>query len=292
MIVVNSGQNVTHEPGPSKEMSKRTKTQPSKSTTKSRATRQRDWRRRIDFFRFQNQVFERDVNVIVLGSLRAGIKQLARDLQKTSERFKNRLEDASAEQEDWIIDEFVDIRADHEDQERFLRNIALVALLSRLTHTLNQLARAGDEISPRNERSYPGENEFQKLWAEFTARFGITLSPRHIQWIEGFRRARNLIVHYGGEANPVKSGLSNDTSHQTEDPVDRSFSRRYSRFLEGKGFNAQVRITQDQLEFAARKAVELTTWLAVTLRAKQMETADDSKAAGLRMPKKKETKSR
>jgi hypothetical protein len=237
---------------------------------KSNASFEFNWRRSIDFFRFEHRKFERDVLVIVMGSLDAGVKQLAREFKLTESRFDTRLAGTTPEQEDWIIDDFIDIREEHEDQERFLRNIAIVALLSRLTHTLHGLARHGDELAPRDQNGYPGENEFKELWMEFRTRFGIQVPPKHIQWIEPFRRARNLIVHNGGEANPLTYGHEKKGA-----PVvtrDTSFSKRYRQFVEGEDHAAEVRITQVQLTRAADKAMELSAWLAQELRKQQMET--------------------
>jgi len=160
-------------------------TRPTKQTetTEKQETRltQFEWRHSIDFFRFEHQKFERDVHIVVLDLLEAGIKQLDRVFKRTPERFDLRLKGATQEQEDWIIDDFIDIRADHEDQQRFLRNIAIVVLLSRLRHVLLQFARHGDEIAARSDSGHPGENEFQQLWAEFRLRFGIQVPPKHMK---------------------------------------------------------------------------------------------------------------
>lgn len=231
-----------------------------------------EWRRSIDFFRFEHQKFERDVHTVVLESLEAGIKQLDRVFKRTSDRFDARLEGAPPEQEDWIVDNFIDIRADHEDQVRFLRNIAIVALLARLTHVLRQFARHGDEIAARSDSGYPGENEFQQLWAEFRLRFHIQLPPKHIQWIEPLRRARNLIVHNGGEANPIK--YEADEHGALIPKRDTSFSKRYRQFVEGEDYSAEVRVTQIQLMRASTSAVELSAWLAKRLRERQLELSE------------------
>jgi hypothetical protein len=241
---------------------------------KSSASSKFKWRRSIDFFRFEHRKFERDVLVIVMGSLDAGIKQLAREFKRTKERFDTRLEGATQEQEDWIIDDFIDIREEHEDQELFLRNIAIVALLSRLTHTLHGFARHGDELAPRDENGYPGDNEFKELWTEFRTRFGIQVPPKHIQWIEPLRRARNLIVHNGGEANPLT--YDHDKEGALVVRRDTSFSKRYRQLVEGEDHAAEVRITQVQLTHAADKAIELSAWLAQELRKRQMETDKSS----------------
>jgi hypothetical protein len=238
-----------------------------------------DYRLGIDFFRHENRKFERDVETVVLGSLNAGIKSVRKQLERASAKCDERLKNASPEQEDWIVDDFIDVRADHEDQERFLRNIAVVALLSRLTHTMNKLAYAGSDFGPRDPKGYEGENEFQKLWREYRKRFGIIVPPKHIQWIEPLRNARNRIVHYGGEANPIKPYTGSDAEASPEVPRDWSFSTKYPLYVDASDWNAEVRVTEQQLAYAAKKAVELTTWLAGELRARQLKKAEETAAA-------------
>jgi hypothetical protein len=82
--------------------------------------------------------------------------------------------------------------------------MALVALMSRLTHALLSMLRHAEPWAPRDSDAYAGQDEFKKIWADFRTRFGLSLSARYIGWIEPYRRARNRIVHNGGEANPMK----------------------------------------------------------------------------------------
>jgi len=79
-----------------------------------------------------------------------------------------------------------------------MRNIALVALLSRLTHSLNRMAEDAETFVIREKRGYgnPGDDEFKQLWAEYRVRFGITVTP-YIQFVYSLRVARNHIVHKG-----------------------------------------------------------------------------------------------
>ncbi len=226
------------------------------------------WHRGIDFFRFEHRKLERDLRTVVMDSLEAGIKQLSREFKTIEKRYDARLDVATAEEENWIIDDFIDLRADHEDQDRFLRNIALVALLSRLTHTLHQLAWHGESIAPRTATEYQGSNEFQKLWAEFRTRFGIEVTPRHIQWIEPLRKA-NLIIHNGGDAHPIKYERTQSGLFQAV--RDKSFSKRHLHMVDGDDHASDVRITQIQLLRAVEEALALSAWLSKQLREKQLE---------------------
>jgi hypothetical protein len=234
-----------------------------------------DWRLGIDFFRHEARNFERDIEVVVLATLNAGLKQLKADFDKRSARLTERYENAkNEEQKDSLIDDHVELRDDHEDQERFLRNIAAVALLARLTHTLNNFARSGEDFVPRANGGYPGENEFARLWREYDERFGIKFNAQHIQWIEPLRKARNLVIHNGGQANPLKTVADAAKKKGSKELRDYSFSKKYRQFVEGKDFSAQVRINDRQLKFALNKAVELTNWLSGAMRAKQLEFAE------------------
>jgi hypothetical protein len=127
-------------------------------------------------------------------------------------------------------------------------------------------------MAARSNNGYPGENEFQQLWAEFRQRFDIQVPSKHIQWIEPVRRARNLIVHHGGLANPIKYEAN---EHGALHPKrDASFSQRYQKFVEGKDHFAEVRITQIQLIHASTSAVALSAWLATRLWERQLELSE------------------
>ena len=49
----------------------------------------------------------------------------------------------------YIQDEYGDVLLTNISQERFLRNMALVALASRLTHALRNMSKSGESFSPR-----------------------------------------------------------------------------------------------------------------------------------------------
>ena len=84
--------------------------------------------------------------------------------------------------------------------------------MSRLTHALLKMLRHAETFTPRNSDGYAGKDELKKIWAEFRDRFGLNISAKYIGWIEPYRRARNLIVHNGGEANLQKPLTEMDSS--------------------------------------------------------------------------------
>lgn len=64
-----------------------------------------------------------------------------------------------------------------------------------------------------------------------------------IKWIDPLRKARNLIVHGGGEANPLKSAHKIDMHMDFESHRDLTFSKDHPEMVEGDGYSAEVRIT-------------------------------------------------
>ena len=240
-----------------------------------------DWRLDHDFFHHHVSNFERDVHILVLGALEAGVKYLDAELEKVKREYADKERYVSPENEDWFINDYLGETGNLENQKRFMRNMAAVGLLSLLTHALHKLADMAEEMSPRDpdpKRAYVGENEFQKLWDEYRKRFGITMQPGLIQWIEGLRRARNLIVHNGGEANPAVPYCEVTADTPFDELWDTSFSSRYPRYVQGQSFNAEVNIPEAELDKCVGKAVELVKWLGGQLRAKQLAVRAAQKA--------------
>jgi hypothetical protein len=143
------------------------------------------------------------------------------------------LQSASGEAADYWDQKQADLWIGVADQERFLRNGALVSLISRLTHSLKKMARSAEMWIPRNPKGYGerGDDEFKKHWKEYSERFGLIFKAKYIGWVEPFRRARNRIVHNGGEANVDRPIAEVDFSAGEEGFVDVSFSKRYRAFV-------------------------------------------------------------
>src|SRR5208282_5849930 len=91
---------------------------------------------------------------------------------------------------------------------QFLRNMALVALSSRLTHALRNMTKSAESFAPRKKGGYGhrGMSEYRRLWMEYTERFGIdfTANADRISFVEPMREVRNQIVHEGAEAQTYK----------------------------------------------------------------------------------------
>jgi hypothetical protein len=123
------------------------------------------------------------------------------ELEKIEEAREKTLDD---EYQKHLVDEHVDVLATNSGQERFLRNMALVALASRLAHALRQMARHAELFIKRREGRYGASksSEFERIWAEYFERFGIDVeNSGRVGFVESMVEARNRIVHAGGEAN-------------------------------------------------------------------------------------------
>ncbi|MFI5089636.1 MAG: hypothetical protein ACHP7P_06220 [Terriglobales bacterium] len=155
--------------------------------------------------------------------------------------------------------------------------MAVVALASRLTHALRQMARSAETFSPRKNGRYggSGKSEFQRLWAEYSERFGMDFDANAglIAFVEPMTAARNQIVHEGGQANPFKSLDALDLDADFDDMLDLSFSKKYSQFVQGESFGAEVSISEEQLEAMIKSSVQLVKWCAHELRMQELASA-------------------
>jgi hypothetical protein len=230
-----------------------------------------DWHA-FDSFQTEAEYFERDVHVLILDTLRAGVTLLNQEMQDEDAALKGHLGNADGHLAEIIGERQIDLWSTVGDQENFLRNMALVALLSRLAHALKQMARAAETFQPIDQnRSEDGKDEFKQIWAEYRARFGIDFSPRFIQFIDPLRRARNMIVHNGGEANLPISIMEIDLSKGDEGFYDPSFMKKYPQFVDGTGSGAKIVVSEEQLNSTVDASVKLVKHAAQRLREKELE---------------------
>jgi hypothetical protein len=99
----------------------------------------------IDIYSDEAGSFEADVNLLVRSTLYAALAHLSgmadaelADINKAREKATD------YEVQDHLVDAHVDVLATGLSQERFLRSMALVALASRLLHTLKKMARLAE----------------------------------------------------------------------------------------------------------------------------------------------------
>ncbi len=229
----------------------------------------------MEFYRGAYDQFQWDVHVLIQGTLHAGIRYLdaeaSKELAKIEEVIKKPIDD---EYHQHLVEEHVDILATNSGQERFLRNMALVALASRLIDALRQMTRSAESFSPREKKKYGNSamSDFERLWFEYTERFGIDFkaNANRIAFTGTSQKVRNRIVHDGGEANGFKPFDEIDLNKGDAGYLDTRFSEKYPEYVCGSGLNAEVSVSESQLENAIKASVELVGWLAGELRARQL----------------------
>jgi hypothetical protein len=155
----------------------------------------------MDHFSFEVESFKRDIHLLIFGTLNAAKNSLEAEVQEDDARIRAIMETATGDFHERLNEDLGEVHWHFADQERFLLNMALVALATRLTHTLRQMARSAETFSPRN-RKYGGsdKSEFKRIWIEFKERFDIDVKaqPERIAFIDPLREVRNQIVHDGG----------------------------------------------------------------------------------------------
>lgn len=108
--------------------------------------------RHVEIYPLEADSFEADVRVLIQNTLRAALGQLAGAAQTELTAIETALKKATDEEaQEHLVDEHVDVLAQALSQERFLRNMALVALASRLTHVLRKMARTAEHFQGQEE---------------------------------------------------------------------------------------------------------------------------------------------
>src|ERR1700676_715473 len=129
----------------------------------------------FDAYESEYEQFQWDVHILIAGTLHAGIRFLDSEARTELAKIEKWMKKpASDEYHQHLGDEHVDVLATNDGQERFLRNMALVALASRLTHSLRTMARSAEAFSPRKKRyGQKNTSEFTRLRVEYKERFEI-----------------------------------------------------------------------------------------------------------------------
>ena len=78
---------------------------------------------------------------------------------------------------------------------------------------------------------------------------------------------RNRIVHEGAEANTWNDATLESLRHGQEPTLDTAFSEAYPYFVIGEGWDAEVAVSQEQLDLMCDASVALVRWLATELDA-------------------------
>jgi len=230
----------------------------------------------IDSYDDEYQQFQRDVYLLIVGTLNASKQYLDTECRTELAKIQAVLDKTDDPDHHYYIqEEYGDVLLTNIGQERFLRNMALVALASRLTHALRNMSKSGDSFSPRtkeHKKRYKKTNlsEFQRLWLEYSERFGIdfVVHKDQIAFVDVMNDVRNQIVHDGGEAQPFKFLYEFDVKDANPQYMDTSFAEKYPGYVSEDG--SEVNVSEQQLKDAIDASVGLVKWLAVELRMKEL----------------------
>jgi hypothetical protein len=232
-----------------------------------------DW----NSFQREFEKLQEEAHALILWPLNAAISHLKEEAEAGDAKLEPRLSLATgdeaehyAELQHWNWQYF-------DGQVRFLRNMALVGLLSRLIHSLRAMAKTSEFIAPRKGK-YLGSGELAQLWTEFTERFGLdfTQLQESIDYLDRLREVRNQIVHDGGEANPLKPlHKSEILPDGTFDMLDTKFSDRFQDFVTGRDISAEVEVSQEQLDLCVDRSIEIVRWVSEQLRVKELEAEEN-----------------
>jgi hypothetical protein len=232
----------------------------------------------MDFFREEYAQFQWDVHILIEGTLRAAITYLDSEVKTDLSKIEKIMENAHGDYHEYLVDEHVDVLAQNSEQEVFLRNIALVALASRLTHSLRTMARSAEIFSPRKKQyGKPNMSEFARLWLEYEERFGIDFNANasRIAFLEPLREVRNQIVHDGGEANTYRSLMDINLDDVVGGLYNTKFSEAYPEYVQGN----DVSVSPELLQKNITSAIALIGWLATELRKRQLAMAGEAPKA-------------
>jgi hypothetical protein len=232
-----------------------------------------------DSFNYQFQKFNDAVHTLILWPVSAALSHLTEEAEKEDAALEPRFALSSGDEREYYIEQQQKHWQFYDEQERFLRNIALVGLLSLLTHTLNEMLRAVS-FAPRKKSGYRkrDDSEFTAIWREFLERLSIDFFEQNnglVAFLDPLREARNMIVHNGAEANKPKRKDKIIVGGGDEGYLDLSFSKNFPQFVDGDGFFARVRITEKQLDSAVDLSISLTRWVAQQLRARELAAAKE-----------------
>jgi hypothetical protein len=235
-----------------------------------------DFLRSVDFYRNEYEQFQRDVYLLIEGTLNASKKYLDGECQTELAKVKAVMDKTSDPEHHYYIEqEYGDVLMTNITQERFLRNMALVALASRLTHAHRNMSKSAESFSPRtkeHKKRYKKTNlsEFKRLWLEYSERFGIdfTVHRERIAFVDVMNDVRNQIVHEGADAQTFKFLYDLDANDENPKYMDTSFADKYPGYVSEDG--SEVNVSEQQLKDAIDASLRLVEWLASELRTREL----------------------
>ena len=219
-----------------------------------------------DSFHLEYSKFEQEVHILILGTLDAANTRLEAEFEEDKAKITAGFDESTVRSSERLTDDLSEITWFLHDQQRFLLNMAVVGLASRLTHSLRKMARNAESFRARKKEGYCGKSEFARLLSEFKERFDLEMDPNLIAFIKPLCEVRNQIVHESGVAN-------------------LRFSSAFPDFVDGEGAGAEVAVNREQLQSMVEKSLKLVKWCAVRIREKQLAfaKADDDANPGRRV---------
>lgn len=239
----------------------------------------RDFFRKFDFYAIELDRFERDVDVLIQGTLSASKQYLDKESGTILAEIKAEMDKTrDNEYHEHLENEYGLGLATNASQERFLRNMALVALASRLTHALRHMSKSAESFKPRTEedkKRYKKTHlsELRRLWLEYSQRLGIdsAVHEDRIAFVDAMNDVRNQIVHDGAEAETFKF-LYEIKRSDFSDLKDRSFADTYPAYVSEDG--SEVNVSDQQLQTFIQSSLSLVRWLATELRKRELAHID------------------
>jgi hypothetical protein len=232
----------------------------------------------FDSYDDEYQQFQWDVYMLIENTRRASALHLGAKVETDLVNIKAALDKShDPVAQEHLVDEHVDVLETYRRQEQFLRNMALVALSSRLTHALRNMTKSAEAFSPRKQGGYRirGMSEYEELWREYAGRFGIdfTANADRIAFVEPMRKVRNQIVHEGAEAQTYKFQEDIDWNEGVLAFMDDSFTKKYPQYVSG----GDVVVSEEQLNEVVKGSISLVGWLANELRAQELSSITKKK---------------
>jgi hypothetical protein len=213
-----------------------------------------------DPFGLELSLFERDVYVLILGTLNAATRTLSEQTDKDVAQIENLIKKHGGSSR--LDDEYVETLSTHSDQAKFLRNNSLVALVSRLQAAFLMMVRDARlfvaSTPPRNRADrFKDKGEWGAILNNIEQRYGIDFPNAVTDFLWPMVEARNRIVHHGGEA----------CARKPDNSPDLDSARTFAEYVSSDG---EVDVADEKLQLNVKAAVSLVRFAATEFRSLQI----------------------
>ncbi|MCU1284163.1 MAG: hypothetical protein JWO13_513 [Acidobacteriales bacterium] len=213
-----------------------------------------------DPFGLELSLFERDVHLLVLGTFGAAIAKLSEETDRNVAEIESLVKKYGGSSR--LDDEYVETLSTHSDQTKFLRNNALVALVSRLQAAFLWMVRDARVFvtppAPRNRTDrFKDKGEWGSILNNIEQRFGIDFPATITDFLWPMVAARNRIVHHGADPYERRPDGTPDLNSA-------------SAFLEYVSAQGEIDFGSAKLDLNAKAAVSLVRFAATEFRSLQV----------------------